>query len=367
MNLSILKRNIINILGFRTNRKIVIIESDDWGSIRMPSIEVYKKLKSNGYSVDKRQYERLDSLESEDDLNMLFDILVKFKDSTGNPPIITANSVVTNPDFEKIKEFSFTKYFYETSKDTFIKYKGREKSFDIIKKGIRSHLFRPQFHGREHFNIPLWMKELKRGNIDYLYAFENKMCGIFPKSNPNHGNILLSALRYDDIDSKVDRLNSIQEGLNIFKDMYGYNSLTFIAPCYTWDDEIEKILYENGVKLIQSSLYQTNSNYKIRGKYHYMGQYNRFNMRYLLRNCTFEPSLLGINDAVDLCLSQIDTAFRWQKPAIISSHRINYCGSINKKNRYINLLLLNKLLKKIVLKYSNIEFMSSDMLYEIMK
>ena len=33
--------NLLSIPGWRTNRHIVVIESDDWGSIRMPSKEVY--------------------------------------------------------------------------------------------------------------------------------------------------------------------------------------------------------------------------------------------------------------------------------------------------------------------------------------
>jgi len=33
-------RNVANIPGWRTDRKIVVIESDDWGAIRMPSKEV---------------------------------------------------------------------------------------------------------------------------------------------------------------------------------------------------------------------------------------------------------------------------------------------------------------------------------------
>ena len=36
--------NLLNILGWRTKRHIVVIESDDWGSIRMPSKKVYDKL-----------------------------------------------------------------------------------------------------------------------------------------------------------------------------------------------------------------------------------------------------------------------------------------------------------------------------------
>ena len=30
-------RNLSNLPGWRTSRKIVVIESDDWGTIRMPS------------------------------------------------------------------------------------------------------------------------------------------------------------------------------------------------------------------------------------------------------------------------------------------------------------------------------------------
>ena len=33
--------NLLNIPGWRTKRHIVVIESDDWGSIRMPSKDVY--------------------------------------------------------------------------------------------------------------------------------------------------------------------------------------------------------------------------------------------------------------------------------------------------------------------------------------
>ena len=31
----------INLRGWKTNRKIVVIESDDWGSIRMASLKSY--------------------------------------------------------------------------------------------------------------------------------------------------------------------------------------------------------------------------------------------------------------------------------------------------------------------------------------
>ena len=67
-----LAKNYINALGWRTNQKYLIIESDDWGSISMPSKHVYDELLANGVPVNKSFFSKYDSLESEEDLNELF-------------------------------------------------------------------------------------------------------------------------------------------------------------------------------------------------------------------------------------------------------------------------------------------------------
>src|SRR5512135_3417047 len=105
-----LSRVLTNFNGWSTNRKIVVFESDDWGSIRMPSKEVYEKCLNSGYRVDKIAYERYDTILSEDDLELLFNLLHSFKDKEGNPPVITANCVVANPDFERIKADNYSNY-----------------------------------------------------------------------------------------------------------------------------------------------------------------------------------------------------------------------------------------------------------------
>lgn len=114
--------NLINYKGWKTNKKIVVFESDDWGSVRMPSVETYKTLKQNGIQVDKSPYCKFDSLASEYDLDYLFSTLLKYKDNKGNSPIITANTVIANPDFEKIKAADYSIYYFEpfteTLKDT---------------------------------------------------------------------------------------------------------------------------------------------------------------------------------------------------------------------------------------------------------
>src|SRR5690554_6649173 len=155
---STLSQNLINIPGFRTKRKIVVIESDDWGSIRMPSVEVYEKFIEKGFNIGNSDYNRLDTLENNDDLAMLYEVLHAHSDSLGNPAVLTANVVVGNPDFKKIKESDFQNYFVEPVSETFEKYPKRNKVFDLWREGYENRLFHPQFHGREHVNVVRWME-----------------------------------------------------------------------------------------------------------------------------------------------------------------------------------------------------------------
>src|SRR5690606_18095818 len=134
-------------------RKIVVIESDDWGSVRMPNKRVYNSLIKKGLGIDKNPYTTYDTLANEEDLNSLFDTLKKYTDSRGKNPVITANIVMANPDFDKIRESGFEKYKYECFLETLSKYYPNQDIFSLWNDGIQSKLFFPQFHGREHVNV----------------------------------------------------------------------------------------------------------------------------------------------------------------------------------------------------------------------
>ena len=142
---NIVKQNIINVLGAKTKRKIVVFESDDWGSIRMPSKKTYNALLEKGLMVDD-PYNRYDSLASEEDLSALFEVLASFKDDFGNHPVFTANCVLCNPDFERIKAHNYEHYFFEPFNTTLTRHSGCEKSFELWLEGMDKGLFHPQFH-----------------------------------------------------------------------------------------------------------------------------------------------------------------------------------------------------------------------------
>lgn len=57
--------------GWKTNRKIVVFESDDWGSIRMPSRRIYENCLNNGYRVDENIFDKYYILVNEYKLEIL--------------------------------------------------------------------------------------------------------------------------------------------------------------------------------------------------------------------------------------------------------------------------------------------------------
>ena len=362
-----LLRNFQNLPGWRTNRKIVVIESDDWGTIRMASKKSFNFFLKKNLEVDKCPYNSNDALESNEDLELLFETLNSVRDSNGNPAIITANNIAANPDFEKIKKSDFQVYHYESFKETLQRYPQHNNVFKLYGEGIRQRVIKPQFHGREHLNVSLWMKALQ-DNDEYAHlAFEQNMFSVHPNSMPKFTDEFMDAFGSN---KNIDEQKQIiRDGLNLFENIWGVKSKSFIAPCYVWNPLLEKTLYDNGVKYIQGiSVQKIHSEYygkPFKKKYHYQGQKNNSDQRYLIRNAFFEPSILPEFDFIDDCLSRINVAFKRNKPAIICSHRLNFTGFINPENRNKNLKLLSQLLQKIIKKWPNVEFMSTDMLGEL--
>lgn len=351
-----------NIGGWKTDRKIVLIESDDWGSIRMPSREVYENCLKEGYRVDLNAYERYDSLASEDDLELLFDLLTSFKDFKGNNPVITANCVVANPDFEKIKKNHFKKYYYELVTETFRKYPKHSRCFDLWRIGRDEKIFFPQFHAREHVNVSKFMRALQDKDPDVFWGFQNQMPGSIKKGEGRQGNDFVTATLYDSDADKLEKLAILLDGLNLFKGLFTYKSESITPPNYLWSNDFNKPIAEKGVKYIQgiNETREPNPLGRLIKHGRKLGQRNKFNQIQLIRNCRFEPSLVkNPDDELHRCLQQINIAFQLKKPAIISSHRINFVGYLDLENRNKNLIVLNKLLYSVLLIWPEVEFLTS--------
>lgn len=363
-----LKHSIINLPGWHTDNKYVIIESDDWGSIRLSSKASYEHLKKLGYQLDCKHYNRFDALASEDDLTILFEVLSGVRDKNGNPAVITANTVMTNPDFEKIKETDFSEYHFELFTTTLQKYPKHKGAFKLWKEGMAAGTFRPQFHGREHLNIHRWMKALKAGHKDVHLAFGHQMFDL-STSYVIGETSFMDTLNLENIGEIEEQKIALKEGLKIFEEIFGYRSITFIAPCYIWSRKLNEILWQMGIKGFQGGWWQfepiPGKEHKFKKLFHYTGQRNKLGQVYTVRNAFFEPSENPNFDWVSDVMKRAEMAFRWGKPLIISSHRVNYIGFIEPLNRDQNVRLLQKLLKSLLNRWPDIEFISSDKLTKL--
>lgn len=363
-----IKDHFSNVPGWRTKRRIVVFESDDWGMQRMPSKTIYNQLLSKGYPIDKSIYNKYDSLESNDDLSALMEVLISVKDKFGNPAIFTINNVVANPDFEKIRANNFNEYFYENFTQTLNRSQRSDKVIQLYKEGIASNVFKPQFHSREHVHVYNWLSKLKSSDKVYLDAFDS---GLFTINDLNGSSCKHECLDAMATYSEKDYLfieNMIVDGVRLFKEIWGFESDSVIAPCYTWSSSLEAVFKKCNIKYVQGARGQrepTSINEPFIIKRNYCGKRNRDGLIYLVRNVNFEQIENNKIDIVNKAIKQIETAFFWNKPAIISTHRVNYIGSNDETNRKKNLKLLKELLNKLTQKYTDIEFLSSDQLGKI--
>lgn len=354
-----------NAFGWTTKRKIVVIESDDWGSIRTASALAYEKMKAFGLNVNKNHYGS-DSLESNDDLDTLFNVLLEFRDASGRPPVFTPICNMANTDFEKIEDGDFTEYHYESLDKTTLKYPAHDKLLDYWKKGENERLFCPQLHGREHIHVGRWWDIIQSGDEGMKEAFKWRSQGASAykdKPYPNYAGAL-HPFRKDEIPG----LHAIlKDAGRLYEQYLGHKPSCFVAPNAEEPAELESTLKEIGISTINRAkrrIYPLGDG-KFKTEWNWFGKTNKHGQIILVRNAFFEPVCFGepdkayITDWVDNCLKEIDIAFKWKKPAVISSHRVNYIGFIEPENRNKGIAALRKLFKSILKKWPDVEFMTS--------
>lgn len=359
-----------NLIGWKTNRKIIVFSVDDYGSIRLFSRRARENLDKAGIKVLNR-FDAFDTLETRDDLSALYEALSSVKDKNDNPAVFTAFSLPININFEMMAENNYQDYFSEPLSETFKKLsqldrKTYDGTWQLWKEGIIRNLIHPDFHGREHFNLKIFKEKLALKNRELLIALRNRsltsISGTGYSTIPFH-----AAFSFWDFNENEKFKSIIFSGLNEFEKTFGFRSVHFSYPGSPEHSVLHKTLHDNEVKYINAPVikYEHQGRGKYKKKFHYTGKRNELSQIFLVRNCIFEPTYKMKFDWVNYTFKQIETAFRFSHPAIISSHRVNYCGHIDSKNRKCGLTALKELLRKIVERYSNVEFMTGTQLGNI--
>ncbi len=353
----------LNRMGIPMREKLVVIESDDWGSHRLPSTEAYQGLLQQGIRVDRSSYTRFDGLERTEDITLLLEILQKHKGSDGRPAVFTANTVMGNPDFEKIGASGFKEYYHKKLDGVYSEL-GELSTLELMDQGIEQGLWMPQFHGREHVNVKKWMYSLQQKIEPFYTAFGFGVWGL--SSDIVEGSSIQAA--FDSLDTK-ESLDIIKEGLLEFNRIFKFNSKSFIANNYIWSSELSAGLLTAGVQHFQGMKYQLlprlASQEKRKKIRHFSGERNVLGQTYSVRNCHFEPVEKG--HTVEGVLQEVASAFWWNRPVIICTHRINYTSRLAVSKRDENLRNLDLLLTEIVKRWPDVRFVSSAELADVLK
>lgn len=350
-----------NLIGWKTNRKIIVIESDDWGSFRFKNQKI-RNLYIKEYNPQNWMHYN-DCFESYDDLKALESTLKKFKDSKNNHPSFTFLMNPANPDFKRIKDNNFDEYYYETFKETLSKRYDGGEIYNWYKKAIEANLIEVGFHGREHLNVNSWMDDLKRGHEVVLDGFNNKIWGqgVLLSKQYNSYRSSFQMKSYDELDF----LRSvITDGVAIMNKMFNQKTTYFLAPDGPFHLKLNSALKSSGIKYIGLAKLHTNplENKKYQKKLFWKGKRTKEGLLVITRNVIFEPASPKSVDWVQSALKSIESAFKFNKPAVISTHRANYVGSLNIENRIFSFKQLETLLEKILEQWPDVEFKTSSQL-----
>lgn len=348
------------------NQKVLVIESDDWGSTRTDNVQVRGHLNRINDKATKDKYIQMDNLADENDFQALFEVLSSVKDANNQFAKITPNVCTANPDYKKIKENKYEEFYFQPFFETILEKKG-DKVLQLWKEGVDQQLFKPQLHGREHLHGLAWLKELRAGNKELLSAFELESFGIpfTPVSIPVRRQNLQAALDHFELEGEFEfQKKWLKEGAEIFKEFFDFSSISFIAPTYVWSNRFNPVFKETGIQALQGIKlqyhpYKAGNTSPFKRKFHFQGE-RKSGMTYLVRNVFFEPYTNEKLDWVDNAMQRIEHAFSRNQPAVLGSHRINFIGSLEEKNRTENLKSLQTILKSVVTKWPDVVFMSSD-------
>ena len=366
------RRHFLNHRGWRAPGRYLVLQSDDWGSVRTTSLEALEALRQSGVDTAACHYLSNDALATDEDLVALFETLQSVRDRDGHPAVLSPNVLTHNPDVATIVASGFATYAALTLEETFDALKARDDRYrgglSLWQEGISAGLFAPQLHGAEHVHVGRWLRALREGNPVVRIAADFGMWGVSRKTSPYIGKSLQAALDDDSPEDATLSQTRLADACKAFETRFGRPSASFTTPNYTWSSGHEAVLWAHGTRAVQSFTRQWSpQGTPPNPRRIFSGDRSPVGLTYIQRNVHFEPSENPRVDGVERAMKEIHTAFNWHRPAVISTHRVNYVGALHLENRSRGLVQLGRLLRAVTDRWPDVQFISTESLVERME
>jgi hypothetical protein len=327
--------------GFRIERPLILIQSDDWGRVGVRDSEGYEQLRAAGIRLGEHPYDFY-TLETADDVEDLHRLLKRHRDSTGRCACIGMNFVMANMDFDAMRKNRYKKLALLPLHRGLPGSWKRDGLTDAYRTGITAGTFSPSLHGLSHFcqiaiehgrgndSRSLLLEKFWRAETPYIY-WRMPWVG-YEYLNPEkpHAGFLPAEMQ----------LSLIEEAAAIFKKMFGRSAVSACAPGYRGNNDTHEAWAKCGIRVVQNGSGSP--------LHPHMDDYELLNLH---RTIDFEPGQKDL--PLEKYLQLAENCFSRGIPAIISVHSINFHSSL-KDFRTGTLHALDELLTALERKFPNL-------------
>jgi hypothetical protein len=273
----------------------VLIESDDWGP------------------GPAWQAGRLDDLAR---------LLNRHHDALGRAAVITTDMVLSVPDAARLRERGeWQRRFLDADFPAL---------YAAFRRAQAARVLVPQLHAVEHCHA--------EGMVALAAAGDPRVEALDDDPEKVDWERLDSPLQSHHVDCTVlpsrplpfaVQQRQVEDAVAHFERLFGYRPRSAVAPCYLWDDTTEDCWAQAGVRYVQTAGYRCPGR-EADGRYRQdrllrIGDTGRNGLRYLVRNCMYEPV---DGRGVEGCIADARQALAEAAPVVISTHRYNYTRSL---------------------------------------
>jgi len=314
-------------------RPVLIIESDDWGAGPVEQAAAI------------RQISRL---------------LEKFTDRERRRPVMTLGMVLAAADGEKT--LSSGDYHRQV-----ISTRTHGPLLQAIKSGVDAGVFSIHLHGMEHYwpSALLLASKTDKAVMEWLGGAPQLPTEKLPSPLQSRW-IDASALPSRRLDTSAVQ-QAAQEEVATFQQIFGAAPKVAVPPTFIWTEDVENAWAAAGVTVVVTpgSRFETRDESGSpagKEKAIHNGQLCKSNIVYLVRDEYFEPSL---GHTAVQALGRLSAKTRLGRPTLYETHRFNFLGSEEKRNRALE--ELEHLLSMAVRQYPDLAFLSSIKLASILR
>ena len=343
--------------------KVIAIKSDDWGDCEFcPTREAFCELvqthpfmKDPGYRTPNGMTPfALGTLESPNEMENLFQILLRYKGGDNRPVVFTPLHMGGNPDFEAIKKNDFSSFVYLGIDKGVPSLWERGDFIAKAREGMKLGIWYPEMElPLHHFRPEPWMKALREGDDLCHRCFSHQVFRTY------RGNGF--GADWDAATPFAEADKELAAAVEAFKNCFGYYPHTFdtLSGEVSSGDKRIDALVKNHIRLILTAGEKVGMEDKYRHSYFYLSE-KVFNpevianydedtgLHYLATNCNFEPYGYAEDYSTGWlrAYETIEKRFNENEPVLLTTHRINYV-SFSRRDVEVNLAQLEKLLSRI--------------------